>query len=102
MNILRKQLLAAYRFIDSVQDAENLIEGSLMHHPEESYSLVVKVVYRKSGQDAAPLTMTKFMNVDTKGLLRDCRQIYSGNAYYGYIGSLVPLDLNGKGVKVMA
>lgn len=101
MNLLRKQLVAAYRFIDSVQDKENLVEGYLMTHPDEHFSLVVKVTYRKSGEEAAPLTMTKYMLVTTDGLLRDCRQKYGGNAYYGYIGGLVRLDLENGGVKVL-
>lgn len=101
MTLLRKQILAAYRFIDSVQDAENLVSADLMYQPDESYSLVVKVVYRKSGTDAAPLTITKFMDVDTHGLLKDCRHLYQGNAYYGYIGSLLPLSLEDGAVKIM-
>lgn len=101
MTILRKQLLAAYRFIDSVQDAENLVSADLMYQPDESYSLVVKVVYRKSGTDAAPLTITKFMCVTTQGLLRDCRDLYQGNAYYGYLGLLLPMSLEDNAVKIM-
>ena len=101
MTILRKQLLSAYRFIDSVQDAENLVSADLMYQPDESYSLVVKVVYRKSGTDAAPLTITKFMCVTTQGLLRDCRDLYQGNAYYGYLGSLLPMSLEDNAVKIM-
>lgn len=101
MTILRKQLLAAYRFIDSVQDAENLIQADLMYQPDESYSLVVKVTYRASGVEAAPLTITKHMCVTTQGLLKDCRDLYQGIAYYGYLGSLLPLSLEDSGVKIM-
>lgn len=99
--ILRSQLASAYRFIDSVRSAENLVDAKLKYNPNEAYSLVVRVDYRKSGQEAAPLIVTKYMSVDTKGLLRDCREIYAGNAYYGYIGSLLPLSLQSEDVKVL-
>jgi len=100
INILRSQVLAAYRFIDEIKDSEVLLSASLMYNPTESYSLVVKFVYRKSGTEAAPLSITNYMSVAKNGLLTDCRQLCTGNAYYGYIGSLLPLSLEDTSVKI--
>lgn len=100
-SILRTQLESAYRFIESVRSSENLVNARLLFNPDEPFSLIVRVDYRKSGTAAAPLTMTKFMSVDTQGLLRDCRDIFLGSAYFGYIGSLLPLSLDSGVVKVL-
>ena len=101
MNLMLPQLQAAAEVIESVSRTENVLEVTYMTQPQEAFSLVVRIRYRKTGSAASPFTSTYFYCVSPRGVVEECQKLYPGKALYGYLGTLIPFDLNAPNVKVI-
>lgn len=101
MNLMLPQLQAAAEVIESIGRTEDLQEVTYMTQPDESFSLTVRIRYRKTGTEGAPITLTKFYCISPRGVAEECQKLYPGKALYGYLGTLIPFDLNAPNVKVI-
>lgn len=101
MNLMLPQLQAAADVIERMGQRENVQEVAYLTQPNEPFSLVLRIVYRKTGTAGAPISFTDFLSVSPRGVVQEVKDIYPVPALYGYLGTLIPFDLNGPDVKVI-
>lgn len=101
MNLFRIQLQAASDLIEGFDRQEDVQQVAYFTQPTEPFSLTVRITYRKTGQSNAPLLMTSWFCISKYGVARECSKVYKGDAYYGYIGALIPIDITAPNIRIL-
>lgn len=101
MKLFRTQLQSAADLIQAIGREEAVQEVRYMTIPGEPFSMVVRISYRKTGGSQAPFTITKNWCIDGEGVVQECKNVYRGRELYGYLGSLVPFDINSSDITLL-
>lgn len=101
MKLFRTQLQSAADLIQAIGREESVQAVQYLTIPGEPFSLVVRISYRQTGGAQAPFTITKNWCIDGEGVVQECKNVYRGPELYGYLGSLIPFDINGSDITIL-
>jgi len=105
MRIFKDQLQGAYKFLTGFQNEEDVKEVRFLKPSENTTVdvldakqsqdlLAVEITYRSTGMDAAPLLRKTVIIFGPRGKHQKAQLVFSGNAYYGFLGTLTPININ--------
>lgn len=105
MRVFKEQLQSAYKFLTGFQNEEDVKEVRFLKPAETTAIevldakssadlLAVEITYRSTGLDAAPLLRKMVMVFGPKGRHQKAQLVFTGNAYYGFLGNLTPINLS--------
>jgi len=101
MNLFRTQLQAASDLIEGFDRQEDVQEIAYFTQPTEAFSLAVRITYRKTGTSNSPILITKWFCISKFGVARECSKVYKGDAFYGYLGALIPIDITASNIRIL-